>query len=213
MQRLSKAALFAAAAAALLVGGGVTAAYFSNSTPIPVPEADSGEMQITYNDDCRYSYDAAGSRPLAEGDALIPGDNVYAICSYLITGQGDHLQANVVWTKDPSATMGGLPDGQADPPLVVSYVVASLDAGLDSIPIADPTENDCMENTTVTTGDSVITSDETMPDATWDGAAHQLYLSVRLCWPYGDDTTDPGVTMSKPISMSDITITLTQQSN
>lgn len=92
MHKTTKGALAAAAAVALLTGGAGTLAFWSDADTISTPDLASGGLDITLVACPDWTLDDAAVLGARE---IVPGDTLTRTCTYTITAEGDHLEAEL----------------------------------------------------------------------------------------------------------------------
>ena len=107
MKKTTKGAFAAGTAAVLLLGGVGTLAYWNDSETVTGTTVGSGKLDLALVscDDWQLDSDGGTGGDLAARE-IVPGDSLVKTCSYTLTAEGDHLEAELGITT-PSWT-GGL---------------------------------------------------------------------------------------------------------
>lgn len=96
MNKTTKGALAAGAAAVLLTGGAGTLAFWSDADTITTPDLASGGLDITLVACPDWTLDGdGGAGGLLGVREIVPGDTLTRTCTYTITAEGDHLEAEL----------------------------------------------------------------------------------------------------------------------
>ncbi len=106
MKKSTKGALAAGSAAVLLMGGAGTLAYWSDSDTVDESTVGSGRLDLEVISCADWQLDAVGGAGGALGSReIVPGDSLTKTCTYTLTAEGDHLEAELdvtepTWTGD-----------------------------------------------------------------------------------------------------------------
>ncbi len=97
MKKSTKGAVAAAAAGVLLLGGAGSLAYWSSTQDVPGGTINSGSLALSTPDCGAWSLDSGEDVPVvyADGDPLVPGDELTKTCTFTITATGNHLRATL----------------------------------------------------------------------------------------------------------------------
>lgn len=96
MKKTTKGALAAGAAGVLLLGGAGTLAYWTDDATIDGTDINSGNLKLT-GADCGDGWILDAGLPseavYAGTELLVPGDTLTQECTYTVSAEGDHLEA------------------------------------------------------------------------------------------------------------------------
>lgn len=109
MKKSTKGALAAAGAAVLLLGGAGSLAYWTDSGTANGGDITTGNMSLS-DGTCSGSWTYVGGND--DGGTvttIVPGDEITKDCTFTVTGDGDHLTANLSAPGDVTYTTNGSP--------------------------------------------------------------------------------------------------------
>lgn len=104
MKKSTKGALSAAAAGTLLLGGAGSYAFWTSSQTVDGGSVASGSMSLG-------ALSCSAGWKHSENDVavtkIVPGDNIYEVCTGTLTLDGDHIAADVALNSDSIDTVSG----------------------------------------------------------------------------------------------------------
>lgn len=107
MKKSTKGALAAAGAAALLLGGAGSLAYWTDQGTANGGTITTGTMSLSGGAcDGNWTY-VGGSGDGGTVTTIVPGDEITKDCTFTVTGNGDHLTANLSAPADVTYTVPG----------------------------------------------------------------------------------------------------------
>lgn len=174
MKKTTKGALAAGSAAVLLMGGVGTLAYWSDSETVTESTVGSGRLDLAVIACADWQLDAVGGTGGALGSReIVPGDSLTKTCTYTLTAEGDHLEAELdvtvpTWTGalEDKVTTTATFDVDGDP--VTPGTAYPFDDGSPSTITADftvdfpfGTEDNTSQDLTASLGDVTLTVTQT----------------------------------------------------
>jgi len=189
MKKIAKASIAAAAGITLLLGGAGTFATWNASATTQGATITSGNL-VVKDSGAAGVWTANGSAtPVSLATySIAPGDTLTYTKTMSIAAEGDNLKATLGLT--PASITAANPTSATDQALA-SYLSANatLSATGTGISGAGPTF-------TVTPGTGAL--------------AQNVTVTVTIAFPYGDTVGGNNAAMSGAVSLSDLTVTLTQ---
>ncbi|WOF22624.1 alternate-type signal peptide domain-containing protein [Microbacterium betulae] len=189
MKKIVKASIAAAAGVTLLLGGAGTFATWNTSATAQGATVVSGNL-VVEDAGTEGVWTANGSQtPISIDDyTLVPGDTLTYTKTMSITAEGDSLQATL--GLSPASITAADPTSATDQALA-SYLTANATLGATGEGISGTGST-----FTVTPGAGTVDEDVT--------------VSVTLAFPYEDADGGHNAAMLGAVSLSDLTVTLTQ---
>jgi alternate signal-mediated exported protein len=96
MKKSTKAAVATGAAAVLLMGGAGTLAYWTDKDDVQGGTLTSGNLDLVVDDCSTAAWTYADSEGTGAVTKIVPGDIVEKDCTGTLSGEGDHLFADIV---------------------------------------------------------------------------------------------------------------------